>query len=373
MAREGRQRPYYEDEERFERGYDYPERERRWREEEPDRETQERLDRYFSRHYGEDRPYREEERPYREDEERYREEEGRGQQMLGRGYRPDWGREDFERAHREERRRKGYGRGEEYGREPGGGPGYLPERAREEYARRFRPMDYDREREEFERAKREQRGREGYGRGERYETEGERRPERGREEWPPVREQREQEERWMRGPYTGRGPKGYRRPDDRIYEEVCDRLMQNGEIDASDIEVEVHDAIVTLRGSVNNRQSKYAAEDVSESTFGVKDVRNELRIESYSPTFTPREPRPGGRPEMIARMSRLMEVFDKNMASIGQVRDIRENDFRLDRRTGPDIFVPFDAIDRVDNRVVLNVEEARIDRMGWQAAERSRS
>lgn len=374
MAREGRQKPYYEDEERFGRDYDYPERERRAQEQEPDWETRERLDRYFSRHYGEERPYGERKRPYREEEERYREEEERRRQMLGRDYKPGWGKEDSERAHREERGREGYDREGRYRREPERDRGYLPERAREEYAKRFRPIDYDWEREDFERAKQEQWGREGYGE-ERHWAEGERRGERGREEWPPMweRSREQSEERWMRGPHAGRGPRGYRRPDDRIYEDVCDRLMRNGEIDARDIEVDVHDAVVTLRGSVNNRQSKYAAEEVSESVFGVKDIRNEIRIESYSPTFTPREPRPGGRPQMVARLSRLMEVFDRNMASIGQVRDIRENDFQLDRRTGMDIFVPFDAIDRIDNRVVLNIEEDRMDRMGWQTTERPRS
>lgn len=185
-----------------------------------------------------------------------------------------------------------------------------------------------------------------------------------------MRERSRRPEDWaMRGPYTGRGPKAYKRPDERIYEDVCERLMDNGEIDASNIEVEVRDGIVTLRGYVNDRQSKYAAEDSSESAFGVKDVRNELRIESSSPAWTPREPRQGARRDMIGRISRLMEVFDRNGTSVGQVKEVREADFLVERRMQRDIYIPFEAIDRVGNEVTLTVEKDRIDDMGWQKAE----
>ena len=37
--------------------------------------------------------------------------------------------------------------------------------------------------------------------------------------------------------YAGRGPRGYRRSDDRIGEDVCDRLTDDPALDASGIEV----------------------------------------------------------------------------------------------------------------------------------------
>lgn len=43
----------------------------------------------------------------------------------------------------------------------------------------------------------------------------------------------------QRGPHAGRGPKGYQRSDERIREDVCDRLTEHPAIDASEIEVEV--------------------------------------------------------------------------------------------------------------------------------------
>jgi hypothetical protein len=83
---------------------------------------------------------------------------------------------------------------------------------------------------------------------------------------------------WMiPGPHVGRGPNGYSRSDDRIREDICDRLTQHGLIDASQVDVAVTSGEVTLRGYVPDRESKRRAEDVAESVFGVTDVRNELR------------------------------------------------------------------------------------------------
>ena len=80
------------------------------------------------------------------------------------------------------------------------------------------------------------------------------------------------------GPHTGRGPQGYRRSDERIKEDVCERLTQHGQIDASGMQIDVKDCEVTLRGSVSDRRTKRMAEDVAEGVAGVRDVRNELRV-----------------------------------------------------------------------------------------------
>ena len=75
----------------------------------------------------------------------------------------------------------------------------------------------------------------------------------------------------------GRGPKGYTRSDERIREDICDRLSDDDEVDARDITVTVKGAEVTLEGTVNDRRSKHRAEDIAESVSGVKDVNNHLR------------------------------------------------------------------------------------------------
>ena len=85
---------------------------------------------------------------------------------------------------------------------------------------------------------------------------------------------------WMiPGPETGRGPQGYHRSDDRIREDVSDRLMQHGRVDASNLTVDVANGEVTLNGSVHSRQAKRMAEDVAESVLGVTDVHNNLKVQ----------------------------------------------------------------------------------------------
>jgi len=78
--------------------------------------------------------------------------------------------------------------------------------------------------------------------------------------------------------YAGRGPKGYTRSDDRIREDVCERLSENDDVDASDIEVQVADRKVTLSGSVENRRMKHIAEDIAEAVSGVDDVDNRITV-----------------------------------------------------------------------------------------------
>jgi hypothetical protein len=83
--------------------------------------------------------------------------------------------------------------------------------------------------------------------------------------------------RWS-GPYAGRGPKGYRRSDERIHEDVCERLMEHPSIDASEVEVSVNDGDVTLAGQVESRAIKHLTETMTETVPGVKEVHNHLRV-----------------------------------------------------------------------------------------------
>jgi osmotically-inducible protein OsmY len=78
--------------------------------------------------------------------------------------------------------------------------------------------------------------------------------------------------------HRGRGPKGYRRSDERIKEDVNDRLSDDYYLDASDVEVMVTNTEVTLTGTVNTREDKRRAEDITESVSGVTNVENRLRV-----------------------------------------------------------------------------------------------
>jgi osmotically-inducible protein OsmY len=86
--------------------------------------------------------------------------------------------------------------------------------------------------------------------------------------------------------HRGRGPKGYTRSDERIREDINDRLTDYDYIDASDIEVNVENGEVILTGLVENRYEKRMAEDIVEDVSGVRNVENRIRIkrdqEQYS-------------------------------------------------------------------------------------------
>ena len=84
--------------------------------------------------------------------------------------------------------------------------------------------------------------------------------------------------RFQRGEHFGKGPKGWKRSDERIREEACEALYRDARIDASDIDVEVKEGTVKLRGNVDSRDIKRAAERCVEDISGVEDVQNELRV-----------------------------------------------------------------------------------------------
>ena len=81
--------------------------------------------------------------------------------------------------------------------------------------------------------------------------------------------------RWRE--YEGRPPRAYRRPDDRILDDVYQRVAMSG-MDADEIEIEVRDGVVTLSGRVARRRDKRLVEEVAEQVFGVRDVQNNVRL-----------------------------------------------------------------------------------------------
>jgi osmotically-inducible protein OsmY len=172
------------------------------------------------------------ERRMREDQERYRrwEEEKRGRGGYGGEYRGRHGRE-------------GYGGTERGGYDPGflyGGGGYWSH----DYGREERGL--------FERAGDEIASWFG----------------------------NEEAERRRRMDYRGRGPRAYKRGDERIWEDINDRLTDDPYVDASDIEVSVSNGEVTLSGTVDSRAVRRRAEDIAEEVSGVTHVQNNMRVQT---------------------------------------------------------------------------------------------
>ena len=78
--------------------------------------------------------------------------------------------------------------------------------------------------------------------------------------------------------HRGKGPKGYRRSDQRISDDVHDALTDDPFLDASEINVTVTTGEVTLAGVVADREAKHRAERMVERVSGVDHVQNNLRI-----------------------------------------------------------------------------------------------
>ncbi|UOF00798.1 BON domain-containing protein [Bdellovibrio reynosensis] len=78
--------------------------------------------------------------------------------------------------------------------------------------------------------------------------------------------------------YAGRGPKNFKRTDERIREEICDKLTDDPHVDAHDIEVLVMEGYVTLNGTVPEKRMKRMTEELIEQIRDVKDIHNNIKI-----------------------------------------------------------------------------------------------
>jgi osmotically-inducible protein OsmY len=74
------------------------------------------------------------------------------------------------------------------------------------------------------------------------------------------------------------GPKGYQRSDERLREDISERLMQAREIDSSDVTVAVSGAKLVLEGTVPERWMKHAIEDLADICPGLQDIENHIRV-----------------------------------------------------------------------------------------------
>jgi len=101
---------------------------------------------------------------------------------------------------------------------------------------------------------------------------------------------RRQDARQNQGSHAGRGPRGYKRSDERIREDINDRLTDHAHLDATDIEVAVSDGNVTLSGAVDSRSAKRLAEDLAESVTGVRDVDNNIRVNRMNDAMSSTSP-----------------------------------------------------------------------------------
>ncbi len=177
------------------------------------------------------------------------------------------------------------------------------------------------------------------------------------------------------GPFTGVGPANYQRSDDRIEEDICDRLAQHGQLDARDVEIDVKDGEVTLKGSVPDRRMKRLAEDIAYNVPGVFDVQNQLRINKQQG-----QPGHGQQGQLShgqnykSQLKQGMDVLGSDGKKVGTVKEIHDYDILIDRTLATDVHVPFSAIQNVNsNQVHLNVPSDQVDKMHWSTTAKEKA
>lgn len=110
------------------------------------------------------------------------------------------------------------------------------------------------------------------------------------DDWSWSRDTRSEASSERRSHGVGKGPKGYRRPDIRIREEVCERLTDDFSIDPTDVEVSVSEGFVTLTGSVEDRFMKKHIEAAIDDIKGVIDIHNHLTLRKKVDGWIPHLP-----------------------------------------------------------------------------------
>jgi hypothetical protein len=82
-----------------------------------------------------------------------------------------------------------------------------------------------------------------------------------------------------------RWPKSYTRSDERIREDLYERIVQDDAIDATEVSVTVVEGRVTLEGSVPERHMKHDIENLADECPGVKDIDNRIRVLGQGSVF----------------------------------------------------------------------------------------
>jgi hypothetical protein len=82
----------------------------------------------------------------------------------------------------------------------------------------------------------------------------------------------------QQGEHRGKGPKGYKRSEESLREDIYTRLSDDERVDATGVSVELQGDEVILSGQVNSLAEKRRAADLVESITGVRHVENHIRV-----------------------------------------------------------------------------------------------
>jgi osmotically-inducible protein OsmY len=76
-----------------------------------------------------------------------------------------------------------------------------------------------------------------------------------------------------------RGPKGITRSDERIKEDIAERLWSAGHVDSSEVTIAVENGVVELTGTVPERWMRHEIEDIADNCMGAREIENKVRVQ----------------------------------------------------------------------------------------------
>ena len=88
--------------------------------------------------------------------------------------------------------------------------------------------------------------------------------------------------------HRGKGPRGFKRSDERYQEIACEILTEDPRIDAHDVDVHVQEGELLLTGFVESRRTKFLIEDLLANALDC-EITNRLQIRRPQDTSASRE------------------------------------------------------------------------------------
>jgi hypothetical protein len=116
------------------------------------------------------------------------------------------------------------------------------------------------------------------------------------------------------------------------------------------------------------------AENIVENISGVEDVNNQLKIRNrrWNQGWTRDDETMRGATGMSGMNRQVrpgMEVIGRDGEHVGEVKEVRGNDFLVDRSMARDVYIPFSACDMSGGQIRLNVRADEVDNQGWEMPE----
>ncbi len=170
------------------------------------------------------------------------------------------------------------------------------------------------------------------------------------------------------------------RSDAEIRHDLREQLTEDMHLDASRVEMVVHDGVVTLTGTVPEAGQLDVVAMYARGVPGVRQVDNRLTLPP-SPTFVG-EVLPANTFD-AGQVQPGMEVVGIDGIAVGTVKQVREADFLVNRPLARDVYVPLAFVETTGHRsesarggptqptqVVLTIRAEQVDDEHGQWRER---